>query len=106
MTSGSTRKVLRIYKSLHEDPDDIICYVHPEDNTDKQWCIALPQQMLEQTIKWFHQVMGSPAEKHLHEALQPSSDTPLTTSSMCIAKDIIFLARAMICYLNARCKCA
>jgi hypothetical protein len=59
-----------IYKSLDEDVDDIICYVRPGDNPDEQWRIALPQQMLEETVKWFHQVMGHPGEKRLRETLQ------------------------------------
>ena len=59
-----------IYKSLDEDVDDIICYVRPGDNPDEQWRIALLQQMLEKTVKWFHQVMGHPGEKRLHETLQ------------------------------------
>ena len=42
----------------------------PGDNPDKQWRIALPQQMLEETVKWFHQVMGHPREKRLRETLQ------------------------------------
>ena len=58
-----------IYKSLDEDIEDIICYVHPGHNPDEQWHISLPQQMLEQTIKWVHQVMGHPGKKHLHETL-------------------------------------
>jgi hypothetical protein len=57
-----------IYKSLDKDVDDTICYVQPGDNPDKQW--ELPQQMLEETVKWFHQVMGHPGEKHLNETLQ------------------------------------
>lgn len=40
-----------MYKSLYEDLGDIIRYVHPGQNHGKQWCIALPQQMLEQTVK-------------------------------------------------------
>ena len=40
-----------IYKSLDKDVDDIICYVSPGDNPDEQWRIALPQQILEETVK-------------------------------------------------------
>ena len=47
-----------VYKLLDEDQDDIICCVHSGDNPDEQWFISLYQQMLEQTVKWFHQVMG------------------------------------------------
>ena len=47
-----------IYKLLDEDVDEIICYVQPGDNPDKQWCIELQEQRLEETDKWFHQVMG------------------------------------------------
>ena len=49
---------------------DNICYLHPGNNPDKQRRIALPQQMLEETVKWFHQVMGHPGEKRLRETLQ------------------------------------
>ena len=59
-----------IYKSLDEDVDDIICYVRQGDNPDEQWRIALPQQMLDETVKWFHQVMGHPGEKNLQDTLQ------------------------------------
>jgi hypothetical protein len=64
-----------IYKSLDQDVDDITCYVHQGDNPDKQWQIALPQQMLEKTVKWFHQIMGHPGKKRLCETsatLSPS----------------------------------
>jgi hypothetical protein len=59
-----------IYKSLDKDVEDIICYVHQGDSPDEQWHIALPQQMLEETVTWFHQVMGHPGEKRLCETLQ------------------------------------
>jgi hypothetical protein len=52
-----------MYKSLDEDLDDYICFLGQGDNPDKQWHIALPQHMLEQTLKWFHQLMGCPGEK-------------------------------------------
>ena len=58
-----------IYKSLDEDVEDIICYVR-QGSPDKQWRIALPQQMLEETVKWLHQVMGHPGEKRWRETLQ------------------------------------
>jgi RNase H-like domain found in reverse transcriptase len=41
---------------------EIVCYVKPGDNKSK-WKIALPQSLLQPTIKWFHQVPGS---KHLY----------------------------------------
>jgi hypothetical protein len=52
-----------IYKSLEEGIDDIICYIHPGNNPDEQWHIALPQHMLTQTVKQLHQVMGHPGKK-------------------------------------------
>ena len=55
---------------MDDDVNDIICYVHQGDNPDELWRIALPQQMLEETVKWFHQVMGHPREKWLRETLQ------------------------------------
>ncbi len=53
-TSGHTRTVSRpvhLDKSLNEDVNDIICYMHKGDNPNKQWHIALPQQVLEETIE-------------------------------------------------------
>ena len=46
---------------LDDDVDDIICYKkYPaQDN----WKIALPDSMVAETVKWFHQVMGHPGEK-------------------------------------------
>jgi len=55
--------------SLDDDVDDIICYVRPTDNQN-QWRIALPEQMLDKTISWFHQIMGHPGSKRLRETLQ------------------------------------
>lgn len=40
-----------LYKLLDEDLKDVICYVQPGDNSDKQCCITLSQQVLEQTFK-------------------------------------------------------
>ena len=58
------------FTSLDKDIEDNICYVCQGDSPDEQWRIALPQQMLEETVKWFHQVMGYLGEKHLRETLQ------------------------------------
>ena len=72
-TSGSTSKVSRTvwYESLDEDLNDIICYSHPQDNPTEQWCIAIPQQMLQSMVHWLHQFTGHPWEKHLRKMLQP-----------------------------------
>ncbi len=47
---------------LH-DVDDIICY--KKDPTQPNWKIVLPESMVVDTVKWFHQVMGHPGEKRL-----------------------------------------
>ena len=54
---------------LDDDVDDIICYVKPND-THNNWKIALPESMLQDTVEWFHQLMGHPGEKRLRETLQ------------------------------------
>jgi hypothetical protein len=48
---------------LDDDVDDIICY--KKDPTQPNWKIALPESMVVDTVKWFHQVMGHPGEKRL-----------------------------------------
>ncbi len=57
------------YVNLHLDDrvNDIICY--KKDPTQPNWKIALPESMVVDTVKWFHQVIGHPGEKRLQEAL-------------------------------------
>ncbi len=52
---------------LDDNVDDIICY--KKDPTRPNWKIALPESMVVDTVKWFHQVMGHPGEKRLQEML-------------------------------------
>jgi hypothetical protein len=64
------------YVNLQLDPDvdDIICY--EKDLTQDNWKIALPDSMVENTVKWFHQVMGHPGEKRLTESLRQRYHNP------------------------------
>ena len=48
--------------------DDIICY--KKDPTQDNWNIALPETMVVDTIRWFHQIMGHPGENRLSELLK------------------------------------
>jgi hypothetical protein len=43
--------------------NDIICY--KKDPIQSNWKIALPESMVVDTVKWFHQVMGYPGKKRL-----------------------------------------
>ncbi len=52
---------------LDDNGNDIICY--KKDPTQPNWKIALPESMVVDTVKWFHQVMGHPGEKRLQEML-------------------------------------
>ncbi len=52
---------------LDDNIDDIICY--KKDPTQLNWKIALPESMVVDTVKWFHQVMVHPGEKRLQETL-------------------------------------
>jgi hypothetical protein len=52
---------------LDDNGDNIICY--KKDPTQPNWKIALPESMVVNTVKWFHQVMGHPGEKRLQETL-------------------------------------
>ncbi len=52
---------------LDDNVDDIICY--KKDPTQPNWKVALPESMVVDTVKWFHQVMGHPGEKRLQETL-------------------------------------
>jgi hypothetical protein len=52
---------------LDDNVNDIICY--KKDPIQPNWKIALPEALVVDTIKWFHQVMGHPGEKRLCEML-------------------------------------
>jgi hypothetical protein len=46
---------------VDDNVDDIICY--KKYPTQPIWKIALPDSMVVDTVKWFHQVLGQPGEK-------------------------------------------
>ena len=57
------------YKRLDDDVDEILCHVKDGHDYNTQWRIALPESMLDETVKWFHIVLGHPGEKRLRETL-------------------------------------
>ncbi len=59
---------------LDDNVDDIICY--KIDPTQPNWKIVLPESMVVDTVKWFHQVVGHPGEKRLQEILNQHFITP------------------------------
>ena len=59
-----------INKCLDDNVDDIICYVKDHHDPTTQWKIALPDLMVQPTIKWFHEVMGHPGQTRLNETLR------------------------------------
>jgi hypothetical protein len=52
---------------LGDDVNDIICY--KKDPTQPHWKIVLPESIIVDTVKWFHQVMRHPGEKRLQDTL-------------------------------------
>jgi hypothetical protein len=52
---------------VDDNVNHIICY--KKDPTQPNWKFALPESMVVDTVKWFHQVMGHPGEKRLQEML-------------------------------------
>jgi hypothetical protein len=76
---------------LDDNVDDINCYM--KDPTQPNWKIALPESMVVDTIKWFHQVMGHPGGKRLRERLNqgyhhPKHRSHIDKLSAKIAKNI------------------
>ena len=49
------------------DVEDILCYTKPGDNA-ANWRIALPENLIVPTIKWYHQVTGHPGSKRLYHS--------------------------------------
>jgi hypothetical protein len=52
---------------LDDGINDIICY--KKVSTQPNWKTALPELMVVDTVKWFHQIMRHPDEKRLQETL-------------------------------------
>ncbi len=52
-----------------KDVEDILCYTKPGDNL-ASWKIALPEDLIKSTFKWYHQVTGHPGSKGLYGQLQ------------------------------------
>jgi hypothetical protein len=52
-----------------KDVDDILCYIKPGDYP-ANWKIALPEDLIKPTIKWYHQVTGHPGSKRLYGQLR------------------------------------
>ncbi len=48
--------------------DNILCYTKLGDNP-ANWKIALPEDLIKSTIKWYHQVTGHPGSKRLYEQI-------------------------------------
>ena len=48
----------------------VICYASTPANKDEFWRIALPDNILKETIEWFHIAMGHPDRNRLREFLQ------------------------------------
>jgi hypothetical protein len=59
---------------LDDDIDDIICY--KKDPTQPNWKIVLPESMVVDTVKWFHQVTEHPDEKRLRDTLNQHCHHP------------------------------
>jgi hypothetical protein len=59
---------------LDDDVNDIIFYT--KNPTQRNWKIALSEYQVVDTYKWFHQVMGHPGEKRLHDLLNQCHHHP------------------------------
>jgi hypothetical protein len=51
------------------DVEDILCYTKPGDNP-ANWKVALSEDLIKPTIKWYHQVIGHTGSKRLHGQLR------------------------------------
>jgi hypothetical protein len=59
---------------LDDNVDDIICY--KKDPTKPNWKIELPESMVVDTVKWFHQVMGHPGAKRITRYVESTLSSP------------------------------
>ncbi len=52
------------------DDKEIICYMTPGANCDKQWKFASTNSMIWPTLHWFHTLLGHTGSCHMHTTLQ------------------------------------
>jgi len=45
---------------------NVLCYTKPNDNPSN-WKITIPNELIEPTVQWYHQVTGHPGRKRLYE---------------------------------------
>jgi hypothetical protein len=60
----------RYFEKELEDGINIICYAKTPNDKEENWKIALPDNMVEETVEWFHLVMGHPGRSRLRDFLQ------------------------------------
>ena len=58
-----------VYMELDDDVEDIICYKKHPDTRPSEWKIALPDSMISDVVKWFHQLLGHPGQTRLRDTL-------------------------------------
>jgi hypothetical protein len=58
------------YRFKMIDGHQIVVHTKPGDNPDTQWKIALPLNMIPQTITFYHSILGHPGDKRLTQSLQ------------------------------------
>ena len=49
---------------------NIVCYTKLGDNNNTQWKIALPRNMIPQTLTFYHSVLGHPGSRRLRDTLK------------------------------------
>jgi hypothetical protein len=55
-------------KNINSIPN-VLCYTRPNDNLSN-WKITLPNELIEPTVQWYHQVTGHPGSKRLYEHIR------------------------------------
>jgi hypothetical protein len=68
LTQSSVKHPNWYSRKTINDVEDILCYTKPGDNA-ANWRIALPENLIVPTIKWYHQVTGHPGSKRLYRQL-------------------------------------
>ena len=48
---------------------NVLCYTKPNDDPSN-WKITLPDDLIEPTIQWYHQVTGHPGSRRLYEHIR------------------------------------
>jgi len=69
LQQSATRHPERYTRKDINTVTNVLCYIKPNDDPSN-WKITLPDDLIEPTIQWYHQITGHPGSRRLYEHIR------------------------------------